>query len=134
MMCLTIIVIKNTLDSIGFGAFCFFADFDKEKATSLANELGLTVGDNKTIATQCDRIFLGVKPQVMAEMLGDAIYPKTMDYSEANPYFNRPQYEIIARQLEDIPWVRFAMTTAMFGFSHLRMLPILALLWGRYSH
>lgn len=57
---------------------------------------------------------------MMAEMLGDAIYPKTMDYSEANPYFNRSQYEIIARQLEDIPWVRFAMTTAMFGFSHLR--------------
>lgn len=47
------------------------ADFDVVKATLLANELVLTVGDNKTIAEQCDRIFLGVKPQVMAEMLGD---------------------------------------------------------------
>ncbi len=47
------------------------ADFDEAKAISLANELGLTVGDNKTITAQCDRIFLGVKPQVMAEMLGD---------------------------------------------------------------
>ena len=46
------------------------ADFDEQKATSLANELGLAVGDNKTIASNCDRIFLGVKPQVMAEMLG----------------------------------------------------------------
>ena len=45
------------------------ADFDNEKAEQLASELGLVVGDNKTIATQCDRIFLGVKPQVMAEML-----------------------------------------------------------------
>ena len=45
------------------------ADFDKEKATSLANELGLSVGDNHSIALSCDRIFLGVKPQVMAEML-----------------------------------------------------------------
>ncbi len=45
------------------------ADFDKEKATSLANELGLVAGDNQTIAAQCDRIFLGVKPQGMAEML-----------------------------------------------------------------
>ena len=46
------------------------ADFDEQKAISLANELGLVVGDNKSIASNCDRIFLGVKPQVMAEMLG----------------------------------------------------------------
>lgn len=45
------------------------ADFDNEKAVLLANELGLTVGDNKIIAAECDRIFLGVKPQVMPEML-----------------------------------------------------------------
>ncbi|MBR3968414.1 MAG: pyrroline-5-carboxylate reductase [Clostridia bacterium] len=45
------------------------ADFDNEKAVELANELRLTVGDNKTIAAECDRIFLGVKPQVMAQML-----------------------------------------------------------------
>ena len=47
------------------------ADFDAQKAVSLANELGLVVGDNKTIAEECNRIFLGVKPQVMAKMLGD---------------------------------------------------------------
>ena len=47
------------------------ADFDNKKAISLAKELGLTVGDNKEIAQSCDRIFLGVKPQVMAEMLGE---------------------------------------------------------------
>ena len=46
------------------------ADFDEQKAIALANEFGLAVGDNKTIASNCDRIFLGVKPQVMAEMLG----------------------------------------------------------------
>lgn len=57
---------------------------------------------------------------MMAEMLDKAIYPKILDYSGANPYFNRPQYEIIARQLEDVPWVRFAMTTAMFGCTSLR--------------
>ncbi len=45
------------------------ADFDNTKATALANELGLVASDNKTIAANCDRIFLGVKPQVMAEML-----------------------------------------------------------------
>ena len=47
------------------------ADFDKQKAILLANELGLIAGDNNTIAKECDRIFLGVKPQVMAEMLTD---------------------------------------------------------------
>ena len=46
------------------------ADFDECKAKALASELGLAAGDNNTIATECDRIFLGVKPQVMAEMLG----------------------------------------------------------------
>ena len=46
------------------------ADFDADKANLLADELGLVVSDNKTIAQKCDRIFLGVKPQVMAEMIG----------------------------------------------------------------
>lgn len=45
------------------------ADYDNEKAILLANELGLVSSDNQTIAKECDRIFLGVKPQVMAEML-----------------------------------------------------------------
>lgn len=47
------------------------ADYDNEKAISLANELGLVSSDNQTIAKECDRIFLGVKPQVMAEMITD---------------------------------------------------------------
>ena len=47
------------------------ADFDVQKAKTLASELGLAVSDNKTIAKECDRIFLGVKPQMMEEMLAD---------------------------------------------------------------
>lgn len=46
------------------------SDFDAEKAQNFAKELGITAGDNQTIAAQCDRIFLGVKPQIMAEMIG----------------------------------------------------------------
>lgn len=46
------------------------SDFDTAKAQSFAKELGINASDNQTIAAQCDRIFLGVKPQVMAEMLG----------------------------------------------------------------
>ena len=48
------------------------ADFDNQKAEALAQELGITVSTNKEIAQNCDRIFLGVKPQMMREML-DAI-------------------------------------------------------------
>lgn len=39
------------------------------KAKALAEELGITYTDSATIASQCDRIFLGVKPQMMAECL-----------------------------------------------------------------
>ena len=39
------------------------------KAKSLAAELGITYSDNQTIAATCDRIFLCVKPHMMADML-----------------------------------------------------------------
>ncbi len=47
------------------------ADFDTKKAEGLAKELGVTVSTNRQIAQSCERIFLGVKPQMMAEMLGE---------------------------------------------------------------
>lgn len=40
-----------------------------EKAEQLAKKLGARVSDNMTIAQNCDYIFLGVKPQMMAELL-----------------------------------------------------------------
>ena len=39
------------------------------KAKALAQELGMTYGDNLTIAQSCDRIFLAVKPHMMADAL-----------------------------------------------------------------
>ena len=39
------------------------------KAQALAQQLGATVSDNETIAQTCDYIFLGVKPQMMADLL-----------------------------------------------------------------
>lgn len=39
------------------------------KAKSLAAELGIFYGDNQTIAQSCQRIFLAVKPHMMADML-----------------------------------------------------------------
>lgn len=47
------------------------SDFDTSKSQTLAREFGITVGDNRDIATECDIIFLGVKPQLMAEMLNE---------------------------------------------------------------
>ena len=42
-----------------------------EKACQLAEELDCQVTDNETIAKHADFIFLGVKPQMMAELLAD---------------------------------------------------------------
>lgn len=39
------------------------------RARKLAEELGITYGDNAGIAASCDRIFLGVKPHMMGDML-----------------------------------------------------------------
>lgn len=39
------------------------------KARALASELGIGYSDNLTIAETCDRIFLGVKPHMMEDML-----------------------------------------------------------------
>lgn len=39
------------------------------KAKALAEELGISYGDSQTIAQSCQRIFLAVKPHMMADML-----------------------------------------------------------------
>ncbi len=39
------------------------------KAAALAEELGISYGNNQRIASQCDVIFLGVKPHMMRDML-----------------------------------------------------------------
>ena len=39
------------------------------KAAALAAELGIQYGDNEMVARQCDRIFLCVKPHMMADVL-----------------------------------------------------------------
>lgn len=45
------------------------ADYSQEKAVALAEELGCSHGTNEDIIENCERIFLGVKPQVMGDML-----------------------------------------------------------------
>ncbi|MCR5653608.1 MAG: pyrroline-5-carboxylate reductase [Ruminococcus sp.] len=45
------------------------ADHFADKAQALADKLGVETADNRTIAKNCEYIFLGVKPQMMADML-----------------------------------------------------------------
>lgn len=45
------------------------ADNDIEKAEVLARKLGCNTASNTRIASECDRIFLGVKPQVLASVV-----------------------------------------------------------------
>lgn len=56
-------VSKSTKDAL-------IADHFADKAQALADKLGVKSADNKKIANNCEYIFLGVKPQMMADMLG----------------------------------------------------------------
>ena len=47
----------------------YLANRTPAKAAALADEIGASVADNETIAQECDYILLGVKPQMMAQML-----------------------------------------------------------------
>ena len=56
------------------GAKLLLANRTAEKAETLAKELGATAVDNGTAAARADYLLLGVKPQMMADML-DTIAP-----------------------------------------------------------
>ena len=45
------------------------SDIAEEKALSLAEKTGAKVLDNKTVAAEADYIFLGVKPQMLCELM-----------------------------------------------------------------
>ena len=54
------------------------------KAQALAGELGCACGTNEQVASICDFIFLGVKPQMMADML-DELAPRWRP-TESRPF------------------------------------------------
>lgn len=45
------------------------SDFSAEKAKNLAEKLGCSCGTNNEVFSKCESVFLGVKPQVMGDML-----------------------------------------------------------------
>lgn len=50
-------------------AAIFLSNRTQAKAEALAQELGCQTASNETVAAQCGYIFLGVKPQMMADVL-----------------------------------------------------------------
>ncbi len=53
----------------GMNAQLFFADFFADKAQSLADALKGSAADNLTLVDTCDMVFLGVKPQVLPDLM-----------------------------------------------------------------
>lgn len=49
----------------------FLSDRDTEKVSTLAKDIGAVVSDNLKICENCDFIFLGVKPQILPNVLKD---------------------------------------------------------------
>ena len=47
----------------------FLADFDRQKAQDLAEEIHAVVSDNASLILECDLVFLGVKPQILDELM-----------------------------------------------------------------
>ena len=54
--------------SVG-GSEILLSDPNVDKATALAQKIGATVSNNEEIVKNAKYIFLGVKPQVMADVL-----------------------------------------------------------------
>ena len=69
-----------------------------EKAALLAAELGCGFADDVTVAEQCDRIFLAVKPQVMAA----ALKPIQDILARRKPLIVTMAASIEIRQIEDM--------------------------------
>ena len=55
------------------GAPVLLANRTRSKAEAVARELGAQTADNETVARECSLIFLGVKPQMMEQMLSGLV-------------------------------------------------------------
>ena len=67
------------------------------KARALAQELGVQYSDNVSIAAECDRIFLAVKPHMMKDMLA----PLQSALAERKPLLITMAAGLEIRQIED---------------------------------
>ena len=72
------------------------------KAQALADELGCACGTNEEVAGICDFIFLGVKPQMMADML-DELTPTLEARAESRPFVLVTMAAGLSMQLPTLP-------------------------------
>jgi len=79
------------------------------KARALAAEYGITYSDNATIAESCDRIFLGVKPHMMKDMLA-RLQPVL---AERKPLLITMAAGLEIRQIEEFAGVRLPVIRIM---------------------
>ena len=76
-----------------------------EKAQALANAIGAAVCDNAAAAGEADHLFLGVKPQMLPDVLpliAPAVTPKTLVVTIAAG----KGFDFYASYLGDVPLVR----------------------------
>lgn len=79
------------------------------KAKVLAEELGIGYSSNSVIAAQCDRIFLGVKPHMMKDML--ALLQDTL--SQRKPLLITMAAGLEIRQIEEFVGTRLPVIRIM---------------------
>ena len=79
------------------------------KAKALAAELGITYSDNAAIAANCDRIFLGVKPHMMKDMLA----PLQSVLAERKPLLITMAAGLEIRQIEEFVGARLPIIRIM---------------------
>lgn len=87
------------------------SDYMPEKAEGLAKELGCAYGDNNAVAEGCERIFLGVKPQVLKSVIS----PISSALSERKPLLISMAAGIKISQVEEyagkVPVIRIMPNT-----------------------
>ena len=87
------------------------SDYLPEKAESLAKELGCAYGNNQTVAEGCERIFLGVKPQVLRSV----VEPIAPELAERKPLLISMAAGIKISQIEEmagrVPVIRIMPNT-----------------------
>ena len=91
------------------------ADKDEAKAAALAEEIGAKTATSAEIAAECDFIFLGVKPQVMAEMLAEVkpMLEARSGYTLVSMMAGVKTEKICAELGFDVPVIRIMPNTAV---------------------
>ena len=79
------------------------------KAKLLAQELGVTYSDNASIAANCDRIFLAVKPHMMKDMM----LPRRETLAQRKPLLITMAAGLEIRQIEEFVGTRLPVIRIM---------------------